>query len=69
MHTVGSSEGGLMHMKHWWCMECQTNVGLDKHGRCEICDSEAVDLLFIEGGLNRPVSITPTDSDPSPACA
>jgi hypothetical protein len=58
-----------MHMKHWWCMECQAKVVLDKHGRCEICESEAVDLLFSEGELNRPVSIIPTDSDPSPACA
>jgi hypothetical protein len=55
-------------MKHWWCMECKAKVGLDKHGRCEICESEAVDLLFTDGELNPPVSMTPTDSDPVPAC-
>ena len=54
-------------MKHWWCMECQANVGLGKHGRCEICESEAVDLLSTDGELNRPVSMTPMDSDPAPA--
>ena len=32
-------------MKHWWCMGCQAEVKLSKHGRCEVCDSEAVDLL------------------------
>jgi hypothetical protein len=56
-------------MKHWWCMECKAKVGLDKHGRCEICESEAVDLLFTYGELNHPVSTTPTDSDPAPASA
>jgi hypothetical protein len=56
-------------MKHWWCMECQAEVGLDKHGRCGICESEAVDLLFTEGELNDSVSTAPTDSQPAPACA
>jgi hypothetical protein len=32
-------------MKLWWCVECQAKVGLGKHGRCEKCESEAVDLL------------------------
>ena len=50
-------------MKHWWCMECQTNVGLNKHGRCEICESEGVDLLPAVADLNRPASMTPTDLD------
>jgi len=43
-------------MRYWWCMECQTNVGLDKHGRCECCNSESVDLLNGESNLNRSVS-------------
>jgi|HubBroStandDraft_6_1064221.scaffolds.fasta_scaffold2238987_1 hypothetical protein len=30
-------------MKRWWCMDCRTEVELNKHGRCGCCDSEAVD--------------------------
>jgi hypothetical protein len=50
-------------MKHWWCMECQAKVGLGKHGRCGVCDSEAVHLLSPDGDLNRSVSAAPVDSD------
>ena len=32
-------------MKHWWCMGCETQVRLDKHGQCDTCGSEAVDFL------------------------
>ena len=56
-------------MKRWWCMECQAKVGLNKQGRCEICDSEGVDLLFPEGELNSSVSTAQTDSDSAPARA
>ncbi len=56
-------------MKHWWCVECQANVGLGKHGRCAICDSEAVDLLPTDSELNRSVSATLKPSEPAPACA
>jgi ABC-type ATPase with predicted acetyltransferase domain len=56
-------------MKLWWCMECQTKVGLNKQGRCEICDSEGVDLLTIEGELSGSVSTASTDSDPAPVRA
>jgi len=48
-------------MKYWWCMECQAKVGLNKHGRCESCNSEGVDLLFTEAELNRSVSEEATD--------
>jgi hypothetical protein len=51
-------------MKLWWCMECQAKVGLNKQGRCEICDSEGVDLLFTAEELNSSVSPVQTDSDP-----
>jgi hypothetical protein len=51
-------------MKHWWCMECQQKVGLGKHGRCEFCESEAVDLLPKDGELTSPVSTHQTDSSP-----
>ena len=56
-------------MKYWWCMECQTKVGLGKHGRCEVCDSEGVDLLFNQSELNRSGSMAPTDSEPVADCA
>jgi hypothetical protein len=56
-------------MKLWWCMECQTEVELNRQGRCEICDSEGVDLLFTEGESNRSVSTAQTDSDSAPARA
>jgi hypothetical protein len=29
--------------KPWWCANCQTTVDMDVHGRCEHCDSEALD--------------------------
>jgi hypothetical protein len=45
-------------MKYWWCMECQTNVGLNKQGRCENCDSEGVDQLF-ETEISRADSAAP----------
>jgi hypothetical protein len=56
-------------MKHWWCVECQEKVRLGKHGRCEICESEAVDLLPTDGELSRQVSTTDKDSDPALAHA
>ena len=54
-------------MKHWWCMECQATVGLNKHGRCEVCESEAVDLLEDAGEPSRSVSASDTGSDLPPA--
>jgi len=51
-------------MKYWWCMECQANVGLNKQGRCEVCDSEGVDSLF-EGEISRSDSAAVKDLGPS----
>jgi hypothetical protein len=56
-------------MKHWWCMECQAKVGLSKHGKCAVCDSEAVDLLLNEAQLTCSVSATSEHSEPAPARA
>jgi Zn finger protein HypA/HybF involved in hydrogenase expression len=42
-------------MKRWWCMNCDQEVQLGKHGQCEVCGSEAVDML-------------PMDSDLEPSC-
>ena len=56
-------------MKHWWCAECDAEVGLDRHGRCGICGSEAVDQIFAEDQANRPGTATATDSSKTPVCA
>ena len=32
-------------MKRWWCMDCRSTVSLNKHGRCEGCESEAVAVV------------------------
>jgi len=55
-------------MKHWWCMGCQAEVKLSKHGRCEVCDSEAVDLLPSEADSNSPLSMTSEETETAPAC-
>jgi hypothetical protein len=52
-------------MKRWWCMQCQAKVALNKHGRCETCESEAVDPMRASKGLNRPVSSTCKDAGAS----
>jgi hypothetical protein len=54
-------------MKHWWCMECQAKVGLGKHGRCAVCDSEAVDPLPADAELNCSVSEASQCREPASA--
>jgi hypothetical protein len=56
-------------MKLWWCVECQANVGLGKHGRCEECESEAVDLLPDNDELKRSASADINVSDLASACS
>ena len=29
----------------WWCIDCRSSVELDRHGRCDTCGSDAVDLM------------------------
>jgi hypothetical protein len=43
-------------MKRWYCMDCRSAVELNKHGRCEGCESEAVDLIGSTDDVNRSVS-------------
>lgn len=31
-------------MKPWYCCNCESVVNLDAHGRCEVCQSDAVDV-------------------------
>jgi len=54
-------------MKLWWCVECQKNVGLGKHGKCETCGSEAVDLLPDDSELNRSASAASNVSESASA--
>jgi len=53
-------------MKLWWCVECQAEVELSRHGRCEICESEAVDLLPSDLEATLSVSTVPADLKSSP---
>ena len=32
-------------MKVWWCMDCGSQVELSRHGRCQYCESEAVNAI------------------------
>jgi rRNA maturation endonuclease Nob1 len=56
-------------MKHWWCMGCETEVRLGKHGQCEVCGSEAVDLVSIDEEVSSSVSAHKSDSGPAVACS
>jgi hypothetical protein len=58
---IGSSFQEAEIMERWWCMDCKTPVTLDKHGRCDVCESEAVDLIErIQAPVNRNLSIALT---------
>jgi len=52
----------------WWCMECQAEVELDKHGRCDTCVSEAVTSVWTKGDVSRPVSVGCAESASASAC-
>lgn len=43
-------------MNRWWCMDCRSIVKLDKHGRCEGCESEAVIFVTSENEVTLSVS-------------
>ena len=55
-------------MKLWWCVECQTKVGLGRHGQCEVCESQAVDLAPTDGELSHSGSIGHKRSNAVRAC-
>jgi hypothetical protein len=55
-------------MKLWYCMECQTTVGLGRHGQCELCESEAVDMISSNDELNHSVSEGHKHLDVAQAC-
>jgi len=31
--------------ERWWCVDCRMPVALNIYGRCERCDSDAVDSM------------------------
>jgi len=35
---------GARTVKPWYCVNCHAVINLDKHGRCEVCGSDAVDV-------------------------
>ena len=45
-------------MKRWYCMQCEAEVKLGKHGQCEVCGSEAVDLISASEPLNNAISMS-----------
>ena len=38
----------------WYCLDCKVNRDLDRHGRCEKCQSDAI------GHAHREASFNPT---------
>jgi len=36
-------------MELWWCLDCRVRVELNRHGRCQLCNSEAVDTMERSG--------------------
>ena len=55
-------------MKRWWCMGCQAQVALNKHGRCEVCESEAVDRIEPNEALSGSVSTTTVETETAAVC-
>ena len=53
-------------MKRWWCMNCDREVRLGKHGQCEDCGSEAVDMLPAEAELSHSFSAVDGVSETAP---
>jgi hypothetical protein len=48
-------------MNRWYCMDCKSEVELNRHGRCECCESEAVDSIESRGGLTAMISVAHTE--------
>ena len=48
-------------MNRWHCMDCRSEVDLDRHGRCGCCGSEAVDSMEQRGGLTGVISAAQTE--------
>jgi hypothetical protein len=56
-------------MNRWFCIDCRNQVETDRHGRCGVCDSEAVILAKPETEISGSVSMVNMDVPTSRACA
>ncbi len=56
-------------MNRWYCMDCKSEVELDRHGRCGSCESEAVDSMEQRGGLTGVISMAQPEASASSAAA
>jgi Zn finger protein HypA/HybF involved in hydrogenase expression len=56
-------------MKRWWCMDCRGEVEMDRHGRCGVCESEAVILAESDSELNGSVPVVKVEAPGSLVCA
>ena len=44
-------------MERWWCLDCRVSVDLNRQGRCQLCDSDAVDSMERTGMYKTASSI------------
>ena len=56
-------------MDRWYCMDCKSEVELDRHGRCGSCESEAIDSMEPRGGLTGLISMSQGEPVNAPAGA
>jgi hypothetical protein len=56
-------------MNCWWCMDCRSVVDLDRHGRCEGCESEAVDTFNPHSIQAAPTLVLDADVTSSVSCS
>lgn len=48
-------------MEQWWCADCRRPVELNIFGRCERCDSDAVDSMQrfgLQGSSPAPIEVS-----------
>jgi hypothetical protein len=55
--------------EQWWCLDCRGPVELSVNGRCEVCDSDAVDMrsesdVRMETVQSLPPTISQADGHP-----
>lgn len=55
-------------MKRWYCMQCEAEVKLGKHGQCEVCSSEAVDMISPDQKLTTAFSVN-SEKESRPAAS
>lgn len=45
--------------RNWWCADCRVPTDLDRHGRCGICSSDAVDMMSRPNKLGMGTAMQP----------